>query len=186
MQDSEYINLDELLSKSNIDKSNIDKLNLEKLYQIQGIKNNKGAIIKYIGERDQRPVILINEFKFKKYHCQIVSYLLSDVDIKFANDNCCLKMLGMLIKDNNNIIAAITMNFNTFLHKVENINIEKYIQYDDNTINIPGFFSYDLKYYVDNNEKIERIECFEIFPGNNRCIYNLINLLSNEKLSFLF
>ena len=49
MQDSEYINLDELLSKSNIDKSNIDKLNLEKLYQIQGIKNNKGAIIKYIG-----------------------------------------------------------------------------------------------------------------------------------------
>lgn len=192
--DDEFIVLDEIINSTNskITKNRcevpIESTSLEKLYQIQGITSKKGAILKYIGENYVRPTIIIHEFKFKKYQCQIVSYLLSDIDIKIANDNCTLKMIGLLIKNKKKVVAAITMSFYTFIHRKEKTTIEKYIsqQEDKKDKILPGFYTYEFKYYDGDIEKNERIKIFELFPGRTKCIYELINLLSNEKLSFLF
>lgn len=195
--DEEFIVLDELVNHSSSTKTIKDPYepyeitkeptSLERLYQIQGIKDKIGGIIKFIGQNVVRPTIIIHEFTFKRYQCQITSYILSDIDIKVANDKCALKMLGLLIKDKGGVVAAITMSFYTFIHRKDKTDLEKYISNKDDNKILPGFYAYELKYYDRNIEKNESVGgTFESFPGKTRCVYDLINLLSNEKLSFLY
>ena len=95
-------------------------------------------------------------------------------------------MIGLLIKNEEKVIAAITMSFYTFIHKKEKRDIINYISENDHQV-LPGFFGYEIKFFSKNVEKNERIgSIFELFPGKTKCIYYLIDLLSNEKLSFLF
>lgn len=163
------------------------------IYQICGINEKPEAIIKYIGISKKRPTIKIHEFTFKRCKCEIVSYLLSDPDIKLADDRCTLKMLGMIITCNkgikkNKVIAAITFSFHTFVHKRDKKSILDYVTFGETKKYLTGFFGYELK-YVDEfgiiNEK--RIgEITQVFPGKTKCVYKLVDFLSDDKLSFLF
>lgn len=189
----EFIDLDEFINNSNVkviaepnENNKSESIPFEQLYQIQGMKDKQGAFIKFIGQNSVRPLILILEFTFKKYECQIVSYILSNIDIKVVNDECGLKMLGLLIKYKDQVVAVITMSFFTFMHKWEGKDIMDFISYDNNIL-LSGFYAFDLKYYDKDIKKTEKIgSIFELFPGKTKSLYELINLLSDEKLSFLY
>jgi hypothetical protein len=192
--EDEFTVLDELISRSagginiTIDQNSICSPPIEgelmNLYQIQGSKDKAGAVIKFIGKNNIRPTIVIHEFNFKKYSCQIISYILSDADIEYANDKCELKMLGLLIRNKRHkvVIAAITMSFYTFVHKREKDNLSNFISKD-----LSGFYAYNLKYHDEGTERNERVGgIFNVFPGKTRCVYDLIKLLSDGKVSFLY
>ena len=196
----EFIMIDELKNLINIpddiDGDNdliINPNSIQNLYQIRGNTDKSSAIIKYIGKNHERPAIKVLEFKFKKYFCEIMSYLLSDVDINLAEDKCCFKMLGLLIRNKKkHVVCAVTMSFYTFIHKKDKKSIMNYITQKDEIDkidkDIPGFFGFEMKWL--NSDKIlkeERIgNLLEKFPGKNKSIYTLVNFLSDTKLSFLF
>jgi hypothetical protein len=205
----EFIVLDELLGCSEIIKENgldgldsldaldgLDKLDdlelgFQKMYQIRAEKGGKGAVIQFVGKAKSRPCVVIHEFVFKRYKCQLVSYVLSDVDVKYANDKCELKMLGLLISSKKNkLVASITLSFYTFEHRKEKRDLGGYINYEEpgNKLSadklLNGFWMYEMKYVdqdVKDNIKKERIGNILVeYPGKNACVYSLINLLSNK------
>lgn len=193
----EYISLEKLIdTTSNIENIKIDNIKIDNikidntlvnLYQIQGTQGKAGGIIKYIGKDTTGLVIIIHRFKFKKYLCKIISYILSDVDINIANDKCMFKILGLLIECDGEVVAVIILSFYTFTHKKEKSNITNYISNSNNII-LPGFYGYELKHKnIENIEESEMIgNTFKLFPGRTKSIYNLIDLLSNDKLLFLY
>lgn len=189
--ENEFIDLDKLINESStkfIDEPNNTTASdqFEKIYQIQCKKNNPNAIIKKICDNAIRQIIVLHEFKFNNFICRIVSYLLSDVDIKEANDVCSFKIIGLLLINNNKVIGSLTMSFYTFIHKKEKKDIFDYISKDVD-IPLPGFFAFDLKYFYKGSKKSERIgDILEKFPGKTQSIYSLINLLSNDKILFLY
>jgi hypothetical protein len=170
----EFIGFDELCYFTNPNKQTCEPEllgQMHRLYQVQNVKDN-GVTIKYLGNNDVVPTIAIYRFNFKKYICEVVSYILTDVDISRKD----LRMLGLRVKLNENIVATITMKFNRENHLYE----------DDQNI-LSWFYSYELEYRENGQERREQIgEAFTNFPGRTKSVYDLIELLSDDKLFFLF
>ena len=198
--DNKFVSLDYLLNSSIIKddislqpniENNINYFNdtkekekLNKMYQVIGNKNHGSAIIQYVGNAKERPAIILDEFDFKGYKCKIISYVLADSDIEQANDSCILKMIGLILEKNNNVIVCITLSFYTFNHKKDKKKIEEYIsELQDNKL-INGFFRFDIKYVGENNKiKTEIIgDIMHNYVGKTNSIYKLLELLSNDKL----
>ena len=176
----EFIELNDLINQPDkIPTSEPLQEPLQKLYQIQGMTDKEGAYIKCIGQDKIRPVITVHKFTFRQYGCEIVSYILSDVDVKLDS----LKMLGLLIKDNEKVVATITMCFKL----LENNNsILDLLDTNESKI-LLGSYVYELKYYENSTEKCEQIgETVKYFQGKTKSVYDLIELLADDKLAFLF
>jgi len=166
-----------------VDVQDIENMGKVSLYQVCGVVGRGEAIVKYLGVSKDRPVIKIHGFGFKGCECEIVSYLLSDVDMKLVDDRCTMKMLGLIIKRDGGVVGAITYSFYTFVHRRDKRSITEYIDK-----NVVGFFGYEFR-FVDKGGVVreERIGVLnEVFPGRTKCVYGLVEFLSDEKLSFLF
>jgi len=162
--------------------------NLINLYQVQAYKDKQYVIIKNIGSFNKKKSFNLYDFKLMNYKGNIISYILSDDDINFANDNFTLKMIGLAIykktKKSKDIKLTITLLFYTSAHKKESKPLSSYITNDDKNNYINGYFRYELKYFdKDNCVKTEPIgNIIKLFPGKTQCIYDLISFLSHKQI----
>lgn len=181
-QNDDYINFNDIMSDITFDEPDFEpESKKEKLYQVQGQNNEPNAILQFIGynPHNDRPCYVLQEFDFNKHKCKIVTYVLSESDIEFANKSCELKMLSLLITKKDSVKAAITLSFYCFEHLKNKKQINEYISFDNNPIKINGFFQFNL--VTDGNkEKIGQI--IDVYKGTSKSIYTLIELLSDEKL----
>lgn len=180
------------------DVADIDPDPGQKLYQLQPRGRGKtGAILRWLGHFKERTTVVLQEFRFKGYDCQIVSYLLSDVDLEFADDRCELKMMSLLLKRGGGVSVAVTMSFYTFVHRRERRSIAEYVSRGEaDDIVLPGFFGYQVKSCASDPVGVPAGDpavvsgrvgnLLEVFPGKSRCIKDLIEILSDDKLSPLF
>lgn len=149
----------------------LDKLNkirestdeLVDLYQIQSTNDSGFAIIKFIGQSNIKE-ILIHEFKFKNYDCIILSHLLDTNDLKNK-----LKILSLNLYKSNKLIATIVLLFNSD-HFIETNKI------------IKGNYCYELITVIETKQIGSSFD--ELSKAT--VLYNLIALLSDDELSFLF
>lgn len=178
--------------KENIDNG-LQNENGINLYQIQGIKNKSGAILKHIGQAKERPTIIINTFEIRNYVCNIISYLLSDVDIQQreqtqqTDDSTKLKILGLIVQKNGKVCISISFIFNTNIHRIENKTLSEYIS-KSNDILIDGFYEFELRYInKDKKNVVEKIgNTYKTYPGKNKSVSHLIDLLSHDYVMGLY
>ena len=183
---SEYINLNELI-KDKIEEEKPDPFNtlenintqfnqnlseetLNKIYQVQIINNSNKIIIKHVGNFKERPTIVINKFKFKKYDINIVNYLLLDIDLEEIKSTNICKIFGINIIENGEIKYIIQL-----ICRLNNFN-EKILK---NLIDINLEVEPEIIFIKSTGEK-EKLGSLNIFPENNN---NLFELLTKELLN---
>jgi hypothetical protein len=192
---NEKIFNEQFIEYSSIDSTHLSEINETnnnknmsqcKLYQIQGTENN--AIIKFVGYSDPekynyRPCYILREFKFREHICQLVSYILSDVDIEHANNTHELKMVSILIKksEKSQVTYAITYSFYTFIHIKQKKHLIEFIS-DNNIIELNGFFSIMLLKNDMNKSTNTRLAIYDKYKGKTQTIYDLISMLSDDKV----
>lgn len=198
MEQDDFINMEDFLKKTvvtisdeivDIELEEIQEKKGSKMYQLKGKKNCSAATIHYIGNAERTPFHVIHKFKLKTYDCLIISYILSDADIDLAQEKCSLKMIGIIIQKNDEVKAAITMSFYTFVHHKEKKSLHDYVLYTKSEKkSIEGFFGFELKYPCTNDPKNELIKTekigsiFKTYPGKTKSLHYLIHLLSNVRL----
>lgn len=179
---------EETNEEENIKHNELINTNQCKLYQIQGVCDEGVSMIRFVGYSDpqknnHRPCHVLENFRFNKHNCQLVSYILSDIDIEHANETCELKMFSILIKKSKNaqVKYAITYSFYTFIHKKQKKHMKEFItkDMDINTNELDGFFCVKLL----NNELGTNImiETYKTYKGK-KTLYDLILMLSHEKV----
>lgn len=155
------------------------------LYQLQGITGTNTAVIKYIGNSDKRPTILLHKFKFDGYLCTINSLVYDNSDIEEINETCCLKMMTMTLNKKNSIRAVVTIEFHTFDHVKAKKHISEYISRNDD-IPLSGFYCVYLKRYINGEIKKIKLDMLQQSIERNNIVYMLPKYLSHEELAFLF
>lgn len=120
-------------------------------YQIQGIENNNKAEIKYIGDYTEIPLCEITKFDYNIWNCQIVSFLVSEEELK---KDVYLKMISILFYIKNNIVMSLDMTYSEKSEKPFNIILTK-----------------------KNKQTI--IKSFETFMGNQNIVNILIEQIEN-------
>jgi hypothetical protein len=190
MCDDEFINIDKLVGdipKDVMDDNEAEMLfahdillaseeNVIKLYQLQGISDGN-AVLRFVGVAKQRPCVIINKFKYKKKECQVVSYMLDEDDITEANEKCKLRMLGIVIKKNKEILGVINFEFFTVAHKKQGKKFSDLIGTPQN-----GLFMITVNYIEKNETKVEKLKILNKFPGKTKSIYTLIEMLKHKSV----
>jgi hypothetical protein len=150
----------------------------QKIYQSQGIINTNKNIFKYVGTAKERPTVSIYKFNYDKYKCEIMSYLLSETDLEEVNKDCYFRLIGIVIKNKDNIVGVLNLVFYTVAHKINKKNIAEYLEQE-----IDGIYAIDYHYLdQDSNLKVERIKILDNFLGKTKSIYELLECISSEKL----
>lgn len=134
------------------------------VYQVAGILDSSLAQIIELGHANI-PYVSLSSAKFKGYICQTVSYLLSAHDISQS----ILNTIGLIIHDNTRIVATITMQYH--------VNA----RLDDGKLT--GYYVYE---YANNNDAVTIGNTLESYPGKNKALSMLIDLLSDPHLNDLF
>jgi hypothetical protein len=141
----------------------IIKESAREVYQIHGIKeSNKAEIIKVGFMNENIHDIIIYEFTFRENKCYVLMHSIDGAELNDAIDSKELKILSLKIikKDDREIIIKLFLI-------IENIN--------DNEIT--GKYCFKL-----NGEIIEEL-CE--YPGDDNIIYELISMLSHEKIEYI-
>jgi hypothetical protein len=179
-----YVSVKELFNDLKLNDSNTKiKIKKQKLYQLEGEINKNSAIIKYIGNSENRPTVVILDFNFKGYICKIISYILNDYDIEYSNKSNNIKMIGLVVEKHKKVILSITLLFITNEHKNNNKKLINYISEKNKECKIHGYYKFELKYNKNNNIIIDDIgKKMDNYIGKNKSIYKLIDFLSNDKI----
>lgn len=148
---SEFVKICDLVKRDLIKKA-------QGKYQIQSEKDSSFIKIVEVAKDKTQDVCLYEE-KHEKFICSLISYTLSDEDIK----NKKYYMIGYLIKNENKIPIGM-LNF-TF--KPNNINLYE---------KIDGIFEIVLSNNKNEHKVIREIKSY---PGNDNVIYMLTEMLTD-------
>lgn len=176
--DQKYVNLSDIIGS---DSEPDDKV--YNIYQLHGSYNRPGCMIKLVGFHDRTPSVSITKFQLGNYMCEVISYLLSDADIKLSQ----LYLLGLLIKSDDQVKATITYTFipsNIDVSTLDDDKLEELVK--AHTI-IEGHFAYYLEYKAPDGSIVKKLlEDNRTYPGDSQLVYEIIELLSHDNLCFLF
>jgi hypothetical protein len=171
--------------------STLKKENNIKIYQLQGIIDKNDAQLVYIGDCNIRPTILLYEFADKEYSYDIVSFVLTDVDIDESSKSCSIKILSLRIKSDKNIKGIITLEYHTFNHTKDKCHLNTYICNNSNEIlptGLPygstceqvllnGFY---MVYFKGINTDKKKLGILKAYPGKSNLVYTIIQYLTHQ------
>lgn len=190
----EFVNLDVFLKQNNITANALDNREVQllldginetvvdndsmiELYQAQGIKGQSKILLKKIGKCIDRPTIRIGNFDFDKYNCNLISYLLADVDVDEATQNSFLNLVSLHILQNTKTIGIISLEFHTFQHIKTNKSFKNML---DEVLD--GTFEIFLKTIHLPTDYINKLHIGTLssFPDKKNLIYIMLKYLSHN------
>jgi hypothetical protein len=166
----ETIYYDSILEVEDQESNNI-------IYQVQPVFLSNKSIIKSIGTSVVRPSILIKKFKFKGYHCELVSLVLNEDDLITCNKQCFLPVISLIFTKKNSTRFTLSLEFHTFEHIKQKKEIKKLINTE-----LDGFFAVYLKYYKNQKLIKEKLEIINNICNKQNLSYLLIKYISHEQV----
>lgn len=174
---------EKLLSELIMNDSNDKSFNINSLYQFQPISNTNSVNLKVVGNGNNRPSIFIYQTKFNGYLCKLVSYVLTEKDIKLAEKSCCIPILSLLFIRKNSTRFVLNLEFHTFDHIKTKSSLLDYVSenYQENKI-LCGFFGVYLK--VQKHGKIIKteIDIIKKICNITNLTYLLFKYISDERV----
>ena len=173
---------DVMLSEFDDKNTNNKNENIEagKIYQFQPVTNTNSVTIKQVGYGYSRPTVLLYKTKFKGYLCKLVSFVMTDADIKQAEENCCVPVMSLLFDKKNSTQFVLTLEFHTFDHKKSKTSLFNYI---NGTLS--GFYGVYLKKYKDGKLIKTQLDIIKTMCDKANMAYLLLKYISDERVKNL-
>lgn len=171
-----------LFDVDDIKEDSID--NTENVYQLQSNKDEKIGYFMLVGRANNKPGVLIKEFKYDENHtCKVLSIIYLDSDIDEINKSNEISLLKYIIYKNEQVVGVLRIDFFTYDVKKDKKSIRDYISVKSKLKPLYGYFKY--VYFYDDGTTMKKLllKTLKIYPGNQTLVDIGMNILYDIEIA---